>query len=116
MGDRITWTTRSIIHGMGVVSTSSHAPPRYGHSVRSHHLGVRGCTNHNVSSGSRYLGRRPSFPLRRDTVLSPAADRARSVERARGQGSSMGYGHSVRALQFEKLYRVCVLAGVGWLL
>src|SRR5215813_11048306 len=116
MGDRITWTTRSIIHGMGVVSTSSHAPPRYGRSVHSHHLGVRGCTRHNVSSGSRHLGRGPSFPLCRDTVLSSAADHARSLGRARGQGSGIGYGHTVRVLQFEKLYRVCVLAGVGWLL
>jgi hypothetical protein len=29
---------------------------------------------------------------------------------------AMGCGHCVRALQFEKLYRVCVLAGAGQLL
>ena len=90
MGDRIARTTRAAAHGMGVVSTSSHALPGHGRSVVNHHLDVRDYSRHYISVSSRsHLVRGPSFPLRWNTILSSAADGRRSVARTLGQGSRM---------------------------
>ena len=60
--------------------------------------------------GARYLVRRAPFSLRRNTILSSAADGHRSVARTLRQRPRMPGGHSARALWSKEFCYGCVCA------
>src|SRR5262245_15076357 len=112
MGDPIAHTIRTATHGMGVVSTSLYALPRYGCSVVNRHLDVRDYSRRcNVRFESCYPVRRALFSLPRDTVLSSATDCDRSVACPLRKRLRMPGSHSARALWSKELYYVCICAG-----
>src|SRR5262245_36104129 len=116
MGDRTARTTRAVTDSMGVVSTSSHALPEHDRSIVNYHLDVLDCNLYYIIPLGCYLVRGPSFPLRRDTVLSSAADGRRPVARTLGQGSRIGCGHRAWTLRSKELCYICVCADAGGLL